>query len=278
MNADLIKRSLRTIIHAFEHGILAAFLGVTLAAVAFPADAASNIEVKVGFIRAPHIQETVSILDIPAADDGIAGANLATEDNNTTGGFLGQTYSIEDIKQRGRRPGCRAEWLIAHGISFVLADLRRRRRNSPMPRRQRVPFSTPALEDWCGRKIAAPMFSVAPAYSMPPTVFRISRVEAMETWLLIKDRIRKTGFTPRRSAIPRAPAPRSSRSRFEDTAAPPLNQAASRRKGLFLATQTRRPRSCRRRRAGLCNFFPPAHDAPGRRLCRARADELGWNS
>ena len=65
--------------------------------------AAASIEVKAGFIRAPHVQETLSILDVPAADDGIAGAKLAVEDNNTTGGFLGQSFTIEDVRlQSGR--------------------------------------------------------------------------------------------------------------------------------------------------------------------------------
>ena len=66
---------------------------MVLAAFPLPAFAAANIDVKAGFIRAPHMLETLSILDIPAADDGIAGAKLAAEDNNTTGSFLGQTYS-----------------------------------------------------------------------------------------------------------------------------------------------------------------------------------------
>ena len=41
-------------------------------------------------LRQAHSRETISILDIPAADDFVAGADMATEDNNTTGRFLDQ--------------------------------------------------------------------------------------------------------------------------------------------------------------------------------------------
>jgi ABC transporter substrate binding protein (PQQ-dependent alcohol dehydrogenase system) len=108
----------------FKHSILAAFFGVALSACAVPTVAAANINVKVGFIRAPHMRETLSILDIPAADDGIAGAELAVEDNNTTGRFLGQTFAIEDVLLRpGDDPAAALIGLIARGVSFVLADL-----------------------------------------------------------------------------------------------------------------------------------------------------------
>ncbi|MGH6820784.1 MAG: ABC transporter substrate-binding protein, partial [Methylocella sp.] len=61
---------------------------------------------------------------IPAADDGIAGAELAVDDNNTTGQFLGQTFAIEDVLLGpGDEPAAALNGLIARGVSFVLADL-----------------------------------------------------------------------------------------------------------------------------------------------------------
>jgi len=108
----------------FKHAILAAFFGVALSACAVPAVAADSIDVRVGFIRAPHTRETLSILDIPAADDGIAGAELAVEDNNTTGRFLGQAFAIEDVPLRpGDDPAAALSDLVARGVSFVLTDL-----------------------------------------------------------------------------------------------------------------------------------------------------------
>src|SRR5664279_4797606 len=106
-----------------QNKILVAVCLLMVAVCPFPAGAVASIDVKAGFIRAAHTQETLSILDIPAADDGFAGAKLATEDNNTTGRFLGQTFSIEDVLLRpGDDPAAALNGLAAKGVSFILAD------------------------------------------------------------------------------------------------------------------------------------------------------------
>jgi ABC transporter substrate binding protein (PQQ-dependent alcohol dehydrogenase system) len=58
--------------------------------------AAEGLDVKVGVLREQHSRETLSILDIPAADDTLAGALLGAADNNTTGKFTHQTFSAID--------------------------------------------------------------------------------------------------------------------------------------------------------------------------------------
>ncbi|PWE32556.1 branched-chain amino acid ABC transporter substrate-binding protein [Maritimibacter sp. 55A14] len=67
----------------------------------------------------------VSRLDLPPEDLGFAGAVLATEDNQTTGRFMGQTYALET---RATAPeealGALAE-LEAAGIRFIAVDARR---------------------------------------------------------------------------------------------------------------------------------------------------------
>jgi ABC transporter substrate binding protein (PQQ-dependent alcohol dehydrogenase system) len=155
----------------FKHGIRAALLAVALSACAVPAVAAANINVKVGFIRAPHMRETLSILDIPSADDGIAGAELAVEDNNTTGRFLGQTFTIEDVLLRpGDDPAAALIALVARGVFLVLADL-------PAPALLALSdaakgngvliFNTNAPEDSLREEnCRANVFHVAPSYSM----------------------------------------------------------------------------------------------------------------
>ena len=145
----------------FKNGILAALLAVALSAIAVPAVAADDIAVKVGFIRAPHMRETLSILDIPAADDGIAGAKLAIEDNNTTGHFLGQTFAIEDVPLRpDDDPAAALNGLVARGISLFSPISRRPSfsRSPTRPKTRGSSFSTPTRRRiCCGRKIAAPM-------------------------------------------------------------------------------------------------------------------------
>ena len=155
----------------FKHGILAALLGVVLAARPFPAAAGATIDVKAGFIRAPHVQETLSILDIPAADDGIAGAKLAAEDNNTTGRFLGQTYTIEDVRlQPGDDPAAALNGLLQHGVSFVLADLPAAALLTLAEAAKDkgvLIFNTSAPEDSLREEnCRANVFHVAPSYSM----------------------------------------------------------------------------------------------------------------
>ena len=176
----------------FKHGILAALLGVVLAACPLPAAAGATIDVKAGFIRAPHVQETLSILDIPAADDGIAGAKLAAEDNNTTGRFLGQTYTIEDVRlQPGDDPAAALNGLLQHGVSFVLADLPAAALLSLAEAAKDkgvLIFNTSAPEDSLREEnCRANVFHVAPSYSMLADGLAQYLVwKQWKRWLLIK--------------------------------------------------------------------------------------------
>lgn len=87
-------------------------------------DATVPLSVKVGVIRVTHSRDTISILDIPAPDDGVAGARLAIEDNNTTGRFLNQTYEVEDVRLgEGEDPVAALRRLREKGIGLFLLDL-----------------------------------------------------------------------------------------------------------------------------------------------------------
>ncbi|MGH6823388.1 MAG: ABC transporter substrate-binding protein, partial [Methylocella sp.] len=126
---------------------------------------------KVGFIRAPHMRETLSLLDIPAADDGIKGAELAVDDNNTTGRFLGQTFAIEDVPLRpGDDPAAALNGLIRHGVSLVLADLPEAALlalSDAAKGKGVLIFNTAAPEDTLREEnCRANIFHVAPSYSM----------------------------------------------------------------------------------------------------------------
>jgi ABC transporter substrate binding protein (PQQ-dependent alcohol dehydrogenase system) len=154
-----------------KNNILLTACLLVLAAGPFPADAAANINVKAGFIRALHTQETLSILDIPAADDGFAGAKLAIEDNNTTGGFLGQTFSIEDVPLRpGDDPAAALNGLAAKGVSFILTDLPPAALLALADAAKEkgvLIFNTSAPEDSLREEnCRANVFHVAPSYSM----------------------------------------------------------------------------------------------------------------
>ena len=85
---------------------------------------ADTLEVKVGVLRMPHSRETISILDIPAKDDFVAGAKMAMDDNNTTGKFLNQSYSIVDTMVAADDDAvAAANEMIGAGAHLIIADL-----------------------------------------------------------------------------------------------------------------------------------------------------------
>ena len=67
----------------------------------------------------------LSLLDMPPPDDGVAGARLAINDNNTTGRFLKQEFTLE-VVQNGdiRELVAQVKRHVEGGVSFIVADLR----------------------------------------------------------------------------------------------------------------------------------------------------------
>ena len=94
-----------------------------LALLALPA-MAEPVAIKVGVLRQEHSRETLSILDIPAADDALAGALLGAIDNNTTGKFTGQTFDVVDEKIAGAADAPAAlDRLTGAGVALIIVDL-----------------------------------------------------------------------------------------------------------------------------------------------------------
>ena len=86
--------------------------------------AAEPVAIKVGVLRQEHSRETLSILDIPAPDDALAGALLGAIDNNTTGKFTGQSFDVidEKIASPGDAPAALGR-LTSAGVALILIDL-----------------------------------------------------------------------------------------------------------------------------------------------------------
>src|ERR1700733_6053647 len=95
-----LKRSSRVSSGLRELKALCALLVVAFAlcAALSRSAAADPLTVKVGVIREAHPRDTFSIPDTPPADDFVAGARMALDDNNTTGRFLDQSFSVVDAK------------------------------------------------------------------------------------------------------------------------------------------------------------------------------------
>lgn len=82
------------------------------------------LQVKIGYLRAYAPQLALSALDVPPRDEGVAGAELAIDDNNTTGSFLGQEFSLEikEIEPGSDATGAFQE-LVDNGNEFILTDI-----------------------------------------------------------------------------------------------------------------------------------------------------------
>ena len=103
----------------FEVLALVSLLGLDLAA-----HAQDAIDIKIGYLRRAQHQETISLVQMPPPDNGLAGAQMATTDNNTTGRFLNQRYSLVDLHLKaGDDPATAVAELARQGISLIVADL-----------------------------------------------------------------------------------------------------------------------------------------------------------
>jgi ABC transporter substrate binding protein (PQQ-dependent alcohol dehydrogenase system) len=81
-------------------------------------------EINIGYLRRAEPKSALSLIEVPAANDGVAGARLAIDDNNTTGRFLDQQFSLEDIRLEGGADVAAAtSALVERGVSLVIVDL-----------------------------------------------------------------------------------------------------------------------------------------------------------
>jgi ABC transporter substrate binding protein (PQQ-dependent alcohol dehydrogenase system) len=100
------------------------FGAIALFAAVSASRAADSVDVKIGYLGRAAIRPTLSLIDLPAENDGIAGALLAIEDNNTTGKFLSQRFTLEDVRlKEGDDPAAAATALASRGFQLIIADL-----------------------------------------------------------------------------------------------------------------------------------------------------------
>jgi len=89
-----------------------------------PTRAAEPAEIKIGYLRVPEPKITLSLLQTPADNDGLAGAQMAIDDNNTTGRFLNQRFSLDDTLVGAKDdPAAAALSLADKGAALIIADL-----------------------------------------------------------------------------------------------------------------------------------------------------------
>jgi ABC transporter substrate binding protein (PQQ-dependent alcohol dehydrogenase system) len=100
---------------------LVGLIGLSLAAT--QTLAADPIEIGVGYLGVAGTKPTLSLVEQPAENDGVAGARLAIEDNNTTGKFLNQRFKLDEHRLKEGEDPVQAATALAEHNGFVIADL-----------------------------------------------------------------------------------------------------------------------------------------------------------
>jgi ABC transporter substrate binding protein (PQQ-dependent alcohol dehydrogenase system) len=106
--------------------LLRIFLAVWVLTISCGAGLAADqpVEIKIGYLRQVPSKIRISLIDVPAANDGLAGAQLATEDDNATGRFLNQRFTlVERVLGEGEDPVAAMNALADQGISFIVTSL-----------------------------------------------------------------------------------------------------------------------------------------------------------
>ena len=85
--------------------------------------AAEPVDIGIGYLRHAGVKSTLSLVQQPSENDGIAGARLAIEDNNTTGKFLNQHFTLEEVRLKDGEDVVKAATTLASHNNFIIADL-----------------------------------------------------------------------------------------------------------------------------------------------------------
>ena len=82
------------------------------------------LEIKIGYLHQPESKIRISLIDVPAANDGLAGAQLGLDDDNGAGRFLNQHYTLVDkIVGQNDDPAAAMNALADQGASFIVTSL-----------------------------------------------------------------------------------------------------------------------------------------------------------
>lgn len=107
-----------------RRSIFAALGGISVVAAAGQAARAAGVEtVRIGYIRWREDRPTISLLDAQTPNDGLAGAQMGIDDDNTTGRFLGQKYVLTDVPVHAHDDlAAKLGGLVQSGVLLVLTD------------------------------------------------------------------------------------------------------------------------------------------------------------
>jgi len=85
--------------------------------------AADPLEIGIGYLRHAGVKSTLSLVEQPAENNGVAGALLAIEDNNTTGKFLNQHFTMTEVRLKEGDDVAAAASKLADHDGYIILDL-----------------------------------------------------------------------------------------------------------------------------------------------------------
>ncbi|WP_299811226.1 ABC transporter substrate-binding protein [Tardiphaga sp.] len=86
--------------------------------------AAEPVEIRIGYLGPAGFRPSLSLLQQGADNDGLAGARLAIEDNSTTGRFLDQRFTLDEVRlKKDDDAAAAANALADRKAGFIVADL-----------------------------------------------------------------------------------------------------------------------------------------------------------
>ncbi|MBR0754794.1 ABC transporter substrate-binding protein [Bradyrhizobium jicamae] len=96
---------------------------IALGMVASQALAADPTEIHIGYLGKASVKSKLSLVEQPADNDGVAGAKLGIEDNNTTGKFLNQRFTLDEIRLKDGDDVVKAADELAGRAPFIVTNL-----------------------------------------------------------------------------------------------------------------------------------------------------------
>ena len=80
-------------------------------------------EIGIGYLGQAGVKSKLSLVEQPSDNDGLAGARLAIDDNNTTGKFLNQHFTLEQLRLKQGDDVAKAATELASRNGYIIADL-----------------------------------------------------------------------------------------------------------------------------------------------------------
>src|ERR1700704_2059805 len=108
-----------------QGGVMVRWLvgAIGLSVVAAHALAAGPVEIGIGYLGQAGVESKLSLVEQPSDNDGLAGARLAIDDNNTTGKFLDQHFTLEQHRLKEGDDVAKAATELASRNGYIIADL-----------------------------------------------------------------------------------------------------------------------------------------------------------